>query len=163
MDRRFSEELARVPLKPGVYIMRGEKDVVLYVGKAIVLRNRLKSYFSATPHSARIDSMISQIVRFEYIVCGTELEALLLENNLIKKYKPKYNVLLKDDKGYPYIKVTLGERFPRVLLARKVEKDGAKYFGPYMQSVNIKDIFDLIHTAFQVRDCKRDMSKPSHP
>ena len=137
---KFREELSRVPEKPGVYIMHDETDKILYVGKAIVLKNRLKSYFADIPHSARITSMISQISRFEYIVCGSEMEALLLENNLIKKHKPKYNVLLKDDKGYPYIKVTLGERFPRVVLARRVEKDGAKYFGPYFSAFTVKQL-----------------------
>ena len=152
---KFREELSRVPEKPGVYIMHDETDKILYVGKAIVLKNRLKSYFADIPHSARITSMISQISRFEYIVCGSEMEALLLENNLIKKHKPKYNVLLKDDKGYPYIKVTLGERFPRVVLARRVEKDGAKYFGPYFSAFTVKQLLETIESIVPLRTCRK--------
>ena len=152
---KFREELSRVPEKPGVYIMHDEADKILYVGKAIVLKNRLKSYFADIPHSARITSMISQISRFEYIVCGSEMEALLLENNLIKKHKPKYNVLLKDDKGYPYLKVTLGERFPRVVLARRVEKDGAKYFGPYFSAFTVKQLLETIESIVPLRTCRK--------
>ena len=152
---KFREELSRVPEKPGVYIMHDETDKILYVGKAIVLKNRLKSYFADIPHSARITSMISQISRFEYIVCGSEMEALLLENNLIKKHKPKYNVLLKDDKGYPHIKVTLGERFPRVVLARRVEKDGAKYFGPYFSAFTVKQLLETIESIVPLRTCRK--------
>lgn len=152
---KFREELSRVPEKPGVYIMHDETDKILYVGKAIVLKNRLKSYFADIPHSTRITSMISQISRFEYIVCGSEMEALLLENNLIKKHKPKYNVLLKDDKGYPYIKVTLGERFPRVVLARRVEKDGAKYFGPYFSAFTVKQLLETIESIVPLRTCRK--------
>ncbi|MBO4326715.1 MAG: excinuclease ABC subunit C [Clostridia bacterium] len=155
MTEKFRDELSRVPEKPGVYIMHDETDKILYVGKAIVLKNRLKSYFSDIPHSARITSMISQIHRFEYIVCGSEMEALLLENNLIKKHKPKYNVLLKDDKGYPYIKVTLGERFPRVVLARRVEKDGAKYFGPYFSAFTVKQLLETLESIVPLRTCKK--------
>lgn len=152
---KFREELSRVPEKPGVYIMHDETDKILYVGKAIVLKNRLKSYFADIPHSTRITSMISQISRFEYIVCGSEMEALLLENNLIKKHKPKYNVLLKDDKGYPYIKVTLGERFPRVVLARRIEKDGAKYFGPYFSAFTVKQLLETIESIVPLRTCRK--------
>ena len=155
MTEKFRDELSRVPEKPGVYIMHDQADKILYVGKAIVLKNRLKSYFSETPHSARITSMISQIHRFEYIVCDSEMEALLLENNLIKKHKPKYNVLLKDDKGYPYIKVTLGERFPRVVLARKIEKDGAKYFGPYFSGYTVKQLLETLESIVPLRTCRK--------
>ncbi len=151
--------MSRVPEKPGVYIMHDKNDGVLYVGKAIVLKNRLKSYFSSSPHSARITSMISRIERFEYIVCGSELEALLLENNLIKKYKPKYNVLLKDDKGYPYIKVTLGERFPRAMLARQIDKDGARYFGPYFSGFTVKQVLETLEGIVPLRTCRKKFPK----
>ena len=157
MNAAFKDELAKVPEKPGVYIMHDADDKVLYVGKAIILRNRLKSYFSDIPHSARITSMISRIARFEYIVCDTEMEALLLENNLIKKYKPKYNVLLKDDKGYPYIKVTLAERFPRVVLARKIEKDGSRYFGPYFSGYTVKQLLETLEGIVPLRTCRKKL------
>ena len=122
----FKEELKRVPEKPGVYLMHDEKDNVIYVGKAVILKNRLSSYFRKGAHNQRITNMISQIARFEYIVTDGEYEALVLECNLIKKYSPKYNVLLKDDKGFPYIKVTIKDLYPKVLLARKMENDGSK-------------------------------------
>ena len=155
MIERFRDELSRVPEKPGVYIMHDSADKILYVGKAIILKNRLKSYFTETPHSARITSMISQIDRFEYIVCDSEMEALLLENNLIKKHKPKYNVMLKDDKGYPYVKLTLGERFPRAVLARKIEKDGAKYFGPYFSAYTVKQLLETLESIVPLLTCKK--------
>ena len=161
MTEKFRDELSRVPEKPGVYIMHDSADKILYVGKAIVLKNRLKSYFSETPHSARITSMISQIHRFEYIVCDSEMEALLLENNLIKKHKPKYNVMLKDDKGYPYIKVTLGERFPRVVLARKIEKDGARYFGPYFSGYTVKQLLETLESIVPLRTCRKKFRMPA--
>ncbi len=159
---RFKEELAKVPEKPGVYIMRDQEDGVLYVGKAVVLKNRLRSYFQNTPHSQRITVMISKIHRFEYIVCDSEYEALLLENNLIKKYKPKYNVLLKDDKGFPYIKVTVNERFPRVMLARKIEKDGAKYFGPYFSGWTVQQTLEAIKNILPLRPCKKKIPENPH-
>ena len=138
-----------------MYIMHDADNRILYVGKAIVLRNRLKSYFADIPHSARITAMISHIDHFEYIVCDSELEALLLENNLIKKHKPKYNVLLKDDKGYPYIKVTLNEHFPRVILARRIEKDGGRYFGPYFSAFTVKQLLETIEGIVPLRTCNR--------
>ncbi len=158
---RFKEDLAKVPEQPGVYIMRDSEDGVLYVGKAVVLKNRLRSYFQNIPHSGRITVMISKIARFEYIVCDSEYEALLLENNLIKKYKPKYNVLLKDDKGFPYIKVTVQERFPRVMLARKIEKDGARYFGPYFSGWTVQQTLEAIKNILPLRPCKKKI--PEHP
>ena len=155
MIEKFRDELSRVPEKPGVYIMHDADGTILYVGKAIVLRNRLKSYFADIPHSARITAMISHIDHFEYIVCDSELEALLLENNLIKKHKPKYNVLLKDDKGYPYIKVTLSEHYPRVILARRIEKDGGRYFGPYFSAFTVKQLLETIEGIVPLRTCSR--------
>ena len=163
MIEKFKEELARVPEKPGVYIMHDADGGILYIGKAIVLRNRLKSYFADIPHSARITAMISHIDHFEYIVCNSELEALLLENNLIKKHKPKYNVLLKDDKGYPYIKVTLNEHFPRVILARRIEKDGGQYFGPYFSAYTVKRLLETIEGIVPLRTCSRKLDPRTGP
>ena len=126
------EELKKLPRKPGVYIMRDDKDVILYVGKAINLHNRVRSYFRENiGRGPAIDQMVSLIARFEYIVTDSELEALVLENNLIKENSPKYNTLLKDDKTYPYIKVTVGEDYPRILFSRTMKKDKSRYFGPY--------------------------------
>ena len=161
MNSTIQEDLKKLPDKPGVYIMRSKDDTVLYVGKARILKNRVRSYFQNTPHSDRITVMISQIERFEYIVCDSEYEALLLENNLIKKYKPKYNVLLKDDKGYPYIKVTVSERFPRVMLARSVQKDGSRYFGPYHSTWMVNTTLDTIKTVLPLRPCKKKIQEPS--
>ncbi len=161
MNSIIQEDLKKLPEKPGVYIMRNEEDTVLYVGKARILKNRVRSYFQNTPHSDRITVMISQIDHFEYIVCDSEYEALLLENNLIKKYKPKYNVLLKDDKGFPYIKVTVGEPFPRVLLARSVQKDGSKYFGPYHSTWAVNTTLEAIKTILPLRPCNKNIRPAS--
>ena len=157
MNSEIQEELKKLPEKPGVYIMRNSEDKVLYVGKARILKNRVRSYFQNTPHSDRITVMISQIDHFEYIVCDSEYEALLLENNLIKKYKPKYNVLLKDDKGFPYIKVTLAEPFPRVVLARSVQKDGSKYFGPYHSTWSVNTTLEAIKSILPLRPCNKNI------
>ena len=136
----FEEELKKLPRNPGVYIMRDDKDVILYVGKAINLHNRVRSYFRENiGRGPMIDKMVSLIARFEYIVTDSELEALVLENNLIKEHSPKYNTLLKDDKTYPYIKVTLGEAYPRILFSRMMKKDKSKYFGPYTSAAAVKD------------------------
>lgn len=159
----FKEELKKVPELPGVYLMHDADDRIIYVGKAVILRNRLRSYFNNTPHNERITRMISLIDRFEFIVTGSEYEALLLECNLIKKYRPKYNVLLKDDKNYPYVKVTVGERFPRVMIAHKKINDGAKYFGPYYLSYTVKSTLDTLSKVFPMRTCTRkiDPQKPT--
>lgn len=149
------EELKKVPERPGVYLMHDADDRIIYVGKAVILKNRLKSYFNNTPHNERITQMISRIRRFEYIVTDSEYEALLLECNLIKKHRPKYNVLLKDDKNYPYIKVTLQERFPRVFLAHKAVKDGSRYFGPYYSTYAVRSTLDTLAKTFPTRHCKK--------
>ncbi len=154
----FKEELKRVPEKPGVYLMHNEEDEVIYVGKAVVLKNRLSSYFRKGAHNQRITNMISQIARFEYIITDGEYEALILECNLIKKYSPKYNVLLKDDKGYPYIKVTVQDEYPKVLMARKMEKDGSKYFGPYCSMDAINTTLDALRRIFPLRLCDKKVS-----
>ncbi len=149
------EELKRVPEKPGVYLMHDRDDVVIYVGKAVNLKRRLSSYFQKTGHNQRITNMISLIERFEYIVTDSEYEALVLECNLIKKYSPKYNVLLKDDKGFPYIKVTLNEEYPRAVLARKTENDGAKYFGPFCSADTVHTTINSLRNIFPLRMCNK--------
>ncbi len=158
----FKEELKKVPEKPGVYLMHDGEDRIIYVGKAVVLRNRLRSYFNNSPHNERITQMISRIRRFEFIVTDSEYEALLLECNLIKKHRPKYNVLLKDDKAYPYIKVTVGERFPGVFMAHKAVKDGSKYFGPYYSSYAVKSTLDTMYKTFPLRQCRKKIGERAH-
>ena len=152
----FEEELKKLPRKPGVYIMRDDKDVILYVGKAINLHNRVRSYFRENiGRGPAIDQMVSLIARFEYIVTDSELEALVLENNLIKENSPKYNTLLKDDKTYPYIKVTVGEDYPRILFSRIMKKDKSRYFGPYTSAAAVKDTIELLNKLYQLRTCNR--------
>ncbi len=161
MSQEFNvkEELSKLPKKPGVYIMRDKDDTILYVGKAINLYNRVRSYFKENiGRGPQIDKMVTLIARFEYIVTDSELEALVLENNLIKENRPKYNTMLKDDKTYPYIKVTLGEEYPRVMLVRQMKKDKARYFGPYTNG-GVKDTIDLINKLYQLRTCNRRLPK----
>ena len=154
------EELKKLPKKPGVYLMHDQADTIIYVGKAINLHNRVRSYFrEKVGRGPWIDKMISQIARFEYIVTDSELEALVLENNLIKEYNPKYNTLLKDGKTYPYIKVTLGEAYPRVLFSREMKKDKSKYFGPFSSAAAVKDTIELINKLFLLRNCNRNLPK----
>ncbi len=152
----FDEELKKLPREPGVYIMRDDKDTILYVGKAVNLHNRVRSYFRENiGRGPAIDQMVSLIARFEYIITDSELEALVLENNLIKEHSPKYNTLLKDDKTYPYIKVTVGEEYPRILFSRTMKKDKSKYFGPYSSAAAVKDTIDLLNKLYQLRTCNR--------
>ena len=156
----IEEELKKLPNKPGVYIMRDERDTILYVGKAINLHNRVRSYFRENiGRGPAIDKMVSLIVRFEYIVTDSELEALVLENNLIKEHSPKYNTLLKDDKTYPYIKVTLGEEYPRIVFSRTMKKDRSKYFGPYTSAGAVKDTIELLNKLYQLRTCNRALPR----
>ncbi len=156
----IQEELKKLPDKPGVYIMHGQSDEIIYVGKAIVLRNRVRSYFrESTVKSPKIQKMVSQITRFEYIVTDSELEALVLENNLIKEHNPKYNTMLKDDKTYPYIKVTLGEEYPRVMFSREMKKDKSRYFGPYTSMAAVKDVVELINKLFGLRTCRKNLPR----
>lgn len=157
-DDKFNieEELKKLPGKPGVYIMHDEKDAIIYVGKAISLKNRVRQYFQKSrSKGAKIDQMVTKISRFEYIITDSELEALVLECNLIKEHRPKYNTLLKDDKTYPYIKVTVGEEFPRVLFSRSLKKDKSKYFGPYTSAGAVKDSIELIRKIYKIRTCNR--------
>ncbi len=156
----IQEELKKLPDKPGVYIMHDKKDDIIYVGKAIVLKNRVRSYFrESANHSPKIAKMVSLVERFEYIVTDSELEALVLENNLIKEHRPKYNTMLKDDKTYPYIKVTLGEAYPRVLFSREMKKDKSKYFGPYTSAGAVKETIELINKLYKLRTCNRKLPK----
>lgn len=156
----FEEELKKLPAKPGVYLMHDEKDTIIYVGKAISLKNRVRSYFRAsTVKSPKIEKMVSKIARFEYIITDSELEALVLENNLIKEHNPRYNTMLKDDKTYPYIKVTLGEAYPRLLFAREMKKDKSKYFGPYSSAGAVKDTIELMNKLYQLRTCTRNLPR----
>ncbi len=156
----FEEELKKLPKCPGVYIMRDEKDIIIYVGKAVNLHSRVRSYFrKIVGRGPQIDKMVSLINRFEYIVTDSELEALVLENNLIKEYSPRYNTMLKDDKTYPYIKVTMGEEYPRVLFSREMKKDRSRYFGPYSGAAAVKESIELINKLYQLRSCNRNLPK----
>lgn len=160
MAFNFEEELKKLPAKPGVYLMHNEADVVIYVGKAISLRNRVRQYFKPGADGRyKIEKMMPQVARFEYIVTDSELEALVLENNLIKEYAPKYNTMLKDGKTYPYIKVTVNEEFPRILFARQMKRDKAKYFGPYTSSGAVKDTMLLLQKIYYIRTCNRQLPK----
>lgn len=156
----FDEELKKLPKEPGVYIMRDDRDVILYVGKAVNLYNRVRSYFRENiGRGPAIDKMVTLIARFEYIVTDSELEALVLENNLIKENSPKYNTLLKDDKTYPYIKVTVGEDYPRILFSRTMKKDKSRYFGPYTSAAAVRDTIDLLSKLYRLRTCNRSLPR----
>ena len=156
----IEEELKKLPAKPGVYLMHDEKDHIIYVGKAISLKNRVRQYFQASRNKgAKIDQMVTHIRRFEYIVTDSELEALVLECNLIKEHRPKYNTMLMDDKAYPFIKVTTNEPYPRILMARTMQKDKAKYFGPYTSVTAVKDTIELIRKLYNIRNCSRNLPK----
>ena len=156
----IEEELKKLPARPGVYIMHGENDEVIYVGKAISLRNRVRQYFQSSRNKGvKIERMVTHIRRFEYIVTDSEMEALILECNLIKEHRPKYNTMLMDDKSYPYIKVTLGETYPRVLFSHRIKKDNSKYFGPYTNSGAVRDTLELIRKIYKLRTCNRNLPK----
>lgn len=156
----IQEELKKLPAKPGVYIMHDEKDTIIYVGKAISLKNRVRQYFQSSRNlGIKKEQMVQQIARFEYIITDSELEALVLECNLIKEHRPKYNTMLKDDKSYPFIKVTVNEEYPRVLFARQMKKDKSKYFGPYTSAGAVKDSLELIRKLYHVRTCNRNLPK----
>lgn len=156
----IQEQLKKLPAEPGVYLMKNENDKIIYVGKAISLKNRVRQYFqSSKNHTSKVKSMVKNIAKFEYIITDSELEALILECNLIKQYRPKYNVLLRDDKTYPYIKVTVNEDYPRVLKVRKVLKDKAKYFGPYTNITAVNDTLEIIRNTYPIRTCNIDIEK----
>lgn len=156
----IEEELKKLPSKPGVYLMHDDKDAIIYVGKAILLKNRVRQYFQSSRNKGvKIEQMVTHIARFEYIITDSELEALVLECNLIKEHRPKYNTMLMDDKTYPFIKVTVQEDFPRVLFARQMYKDKAKYYGPYTSAGAVKDTIDLIHKLYGIRTCNKQLPK----
>lgn len=152
----IKEELKKLPESPGVYIMHNASDEIIYVGKAVVLKNRVRQYFqNSKKHSPKIAKMVSQVEYFEYIITDSEIEALVLECNLIKEHRPKYNTMLKDDKTYPYIKVTLEEEYPRIMLSRKIRRDKSKYFGPYISGLAVKDTIELMQKLYHIRTCHR--------
>lgn len=156
----LQDKLKNLPEKPGIYIMRDEDNEIIYVGKAKNLKNRVKQYFqSSKNHSPKVIAMVERIRNLEYIITDSELEALILECNLIKKHKPKYNILLKDDKHYPYIKVTINEDYPRIMMTREIKKDGAKYFGPYTDVGAVYRTIELINKLFQIRSCSKNIAK----
>ena len=156
----IEEELKKLPSKPGVYLMHDDKDAIIYVGKAISLKNRVRQYFQSSRNKGvKIEQMVTHIARFEYIITDSELEALVLECNLIKEHRPKYNTMLMDDKTYPFIKVTVQEDFPRILFARQMYKNKAKYYGPYTSAGAVKDTIDLIHKLYGIRTCNKQLPK----
>lgn len=156
----IEEELKKLPARPGVYIMHDADDTIIYVGKAISLKNRVRQYFQGSRNlGIRKEQMVEQIARFEYIITDSELEALVLECNLIKEHTPKYNILLKDDKTYPFIKVTVGEEYPRIQIVRRVKKDKSRYYGPYSSAMAVKDVVELTTKLYRLRTCSRNLPK----
>ncbi|MDE6613835.1 MAG: GIY-YIG nuclease family protein, partial [Clostridia bacterium] len=155
----IKEKLKLLPDNPGVYIMLDGYSNVIYVGKARVLKNRVRQYFHNSPKPQKVMKMVENIRDFNYIITNSEIDALALENNLIKKYKPKYNILLKDDKTYPYIKVNLKEEFPNFCITRKIKKDGNRYFGPFMGGISCKEILDTLQLTFSIRLCHTQVSE----
>lgn len=156
----LEEELKKLPDRPGVYLMHSKDDAIIYVGKAISLRNRVRQYFQTSrTRSPKIEKMVSKIAYFEYIITDSELEALVLENNLIKEHRPRYNTMLKDDKSYPFIRVTVEEEYPRILFARQMKRDKSKYFGPFTSSTAVKDTIDLLKKIYGVRSCNRNLPR----
>ena len=158
MTEQLSEKIKLLPSKPGVYLMFDENDNVIYVGKAKNLKNRVKQYFQKSVKTEKVLSMVRNIKDFQYLLTASEVDALSLENNLIKKYKPKYNILLKDDKTYPYIRVNLNENYPRFTISRRIKKDGAKYFGPYMLGLSINEVLEVLKHAYQIRHCNLNLN-----
>ena len=154
MNEVLESKIKMLPTSPGVYVMLDSSGQIIYVGKAKVLKNRVKQYFYSTQKTEKVAAMVSNITDFYYIITESEIDALSLENNLIKKHKPRYNILLKDDKTYPYIKVDLKAKFPTFTVTRKIKRDGARYFGPFMGGVNVKDTLEIINTAFMIRTCQ---------
>ena len=156
----IEEELKKLPSRPGVYLMHDSSDEIIYVGKAISLKNRVRQYFqSSRGKTAKIQKMVAHIAYFEYIITDSEMEALVLECNLIKEHRPKYNTMLMDDKGYPYIRITVDEAFPRVMMARTMKKDKSRYFGPYTSAGAVKDTLDLVHKLYKIRTCSRNLPR----
>lgn len=163
MSRDLETKLLNLPDQPGVYIMKNKDDKIIYIGKAVSLKNRVRQYFRSTGHTGKVGAMVSNIEDFEYIITDTEVEALILESNLIKKHRPKYNILLKDDKHYPFIQVTTGEDYPRILLTRKINKDNHRYFGPYTNAGAVRETIEVIKRIFPIRSCNRSIQEGQVP
>lgn len=159
MNANIQLKIKELPTNPGVYIMRDKDGTVIYVGKARNLKNRVRSYFNSSVKTEKTYALVEKIVDFDYIIAKSEVDALVLENTLIKKYKPHYNILLKDDKLYPFLRIGIKEDFPSVRIIRRLKADGAKYFGPYMIGITTKDMLDLLHSAFPIRWCDKDLNK----
>ena len=160
MDFNIREELKKLPDKSGVYLMHDESDEIIYVGKAVSLRNRVRQYFQSSRYKGpKIEKMVPLIRRFEYIVTDSELEALVLECNLIKEHRPKYNTMLKDDKTYPFIRVTVGEAFPRIMFTRKIKKDKENYYGPYPEVSSVREVIDLLNNVYHLKTCSRNLPR----
>ena len=160
MSDKIKKKLATLPLCPGVYLMKDAENKIIYVGKSKVLKNRVSQYFqNSVTHSPKTLAMVSQVADFEYILTDTEAEALALECNLIKEHRPKYNILLKDDKQYAYIKISTKEDFPQIFMTRQLKKDGNTYFGPYMTAFNVKEAIEEIRKLFQIRSCRKNISE----
>ena len=162
MKVNLQEKIKLLPKNPGVYVMLGSDGEIIYVGKAKNLKNRVSQYFNGSAKQDKVMAMVASISDFYYIITGSEADALSLENNLIKKNKPKYNILLKDDKTYPYIKVDLKKPFPYFEIVRRVTRDGAKYFGPFMAGINAKEILEIINSAFLLRNCTMQINEGSN-
>ena len=161
MNSRIKDKLKVLPRKSGVYIMKDENGVVIYVGKAKILKNRVSQYFQSSPKPSKVQAMVDSIDDFEYFITVSEMDALALESNLIKKYQPFYNILLKDGKQFPYIKINLKEPFPKLEIVRKVKPDGAKYFGPYFAGIDVRELVRTINTAFKLRICNQKITSSS--
>ena len=159
MNDIIAEKLKLLPDEPGVYKMYDGSGEIIYVGKAVNLKNRVRQYFQHTPKPPKVEAMVSHIEDFQYIITSNETEALTLESNLIKALMPRYNILLKDDKHFPYVRLDTKQDFPRFEVVRKVKKDGAKYFGPYLSAISLKDALTAIRDIFPVRHCKKDIRK----
>ena len=161
MNDRIKERLATLTTKPGVYVMRDKDGIVIYVGKAKNLKNRVSQYFRNSPKPSKVQAMVDNVDIFDYFITMSEMDALALESNLIKKYQPFYNILLKDGKQFPYIKINLKDAFPKFEIVRKVKKDGAKYFGPYFAGLDAREILKTINTAFKIRTCNQKITATS--
>jgi excinuclease ABC subunit C len=158
----LGEKIKHLPENPGVYVMLDSDGQIIYVGKAKNLKNRVRQYFQNSVKTEKVMAMVKSIADFYYIIVPTEIDALSLENNLIKKHKPRYNILLKDDKTYPYLRVDIKEDFPTFKVVRKIKKDGAKYFGPFMGGVSVRDVLEIINLAFGIRPCDKKLN-PDKP
>ena len=154
---KLEEKIRMLPDSPGCYLMKNREGTIIYVGKAVNLKNRVRSYFRDTVHTPKVDAMIAHIDDFDILLCETNLEALILECNLIKLHKPYYNILLKDDKHYPYLKVDMRQPFPRLELCRKLEQDGAKYFGPYIGAGAVRQVLEAVRDVFPLRSCRQSL------